>query len=179
MQKVGVQMLLSVLLLWKLSFSSSTEGQAQHARGGDWRQSHLGCRPVWNSWVTSFLLSATLVLVPAAERVKREPSSHTYIFARLCSCLFSALRAFLHGHLAGELPVWCQRQVQASGTEQDNCIFHWEQESGKGFCVYLGILWSKGFQTASTKGLLSCWWKITSICNQFASISLGYCAVLI
>lgn len=113
--------------LWSCS---RTEGQAQHAGVGTGTLSHLGCRPVCKSWVISFLLSGILVLVPAGERVNREPSSHTHIIVGLCSCLSFALGTFLHGHLAGELPVWCQRQVQASGTElawaeqQDNCVFH-------------------------------------------------------
>lgn len=146
---------ISVLLpqapLWKLSLSCSTEVSGATAGQrcrcsmpgvGTGTQSLPGCRLVCKSWVTSFLLSGTLVAVPAGERVNRESSSHTHIIVGLCSCPFLALGAFLHGHLAGELPVWCQRQVQASGTElawteqQDNCVFQWEQESGKGFlCI--------------------------------------------
>lgn len=140
MQKVGIQMLLSVLLLPQLPCGSCPFPAAQRCRCsmpgvGTGTLSLLGCRPVCKNWVTSFLLCGT-------ERVNRESSSHTHIIVGLCSCLFLALGAFLHGHLAGELPVWCQRQVQASGTElawaeqQDNRVFHWEQESGKGFlCV--------------------------------------------
>lgn len=96
--------------LWSCS---RTEGQAQHAGVGTGTLSHLGCRPVCKSWVISFLLSGILVLVPAGERVNREPSSHTHIIVGLCSCLSFALGTFLHGHLAGELPVWCRRQVQS------------------------------------------------------------------
>lgn len=142
-----IGLLLPQAPLWKLFLSSSTEVSGattgQRCRCsmpgvGTGTQSHLGCRPVCKSWVTSFLLSGTLVLMPAGVRVNREPSSYTHIIVGLCSCLLFALGAFLHGHLAAELPVWCQRQVQASGTElawaeQDICVFPWEQESGKGF----------------------------------------------
>lgn len=70
-----------------------------------------------------------VILVPAGESVNREPSSHTHIIVGLCSCLFFALGAFLHGHLAGELPVWCQGQVCRSLCGQSNMVIASSTES--------------------------------------------------
>lgn len=94
------------------------------------------------SCAMAFLSSGTLVPVPAGERVDGEPSvlqQHTHLAVGHCCCLFFALETFLHGHLAGKLLLWCLGQLQDGGTEcaraerQENRVFHWVQESGKGF----------------------------------------------